>query len=166
MGVTTPGAAQVRNWFGSILSSPAIVVYPRSVDEIAQILIDPEHYPGPVRAVGSNHSTTPCGVADGGTLLVMRHFDRILDIGGDSVTVEAGALYIDVARQLQRYDLQFHVNVELGNLSMGSAACGRSHFEYTTLAPKGTRRRAKTVSGARTFQTECSAVPLSNSFGG
>jgi hypothetical protein len=37
MAVTTPAVAQVRNWFGSIPSAPAIVVYPRSVDEIAQI---------------------------------------------------------------------------------------------------------------------------------
>ncbi|HEV7665962.1 MAG TPA: FAD-binding oxidoreductase [Chloroflexota bacterium] len=124
MPATTPRAVQVRNWFGSIVSAPTSVVYPSTVDQLAAILTDPEHYPGPVRAVGSNHSTTPCGVADGGTLLVMRHFDRILDIGPDSVTVEAGALYIDVAKQLQRYGLQFYVNVELGNLSMGSAACG------------------------------------------
>src|SRR5260370_20714604 len=119
------GATEVRNWFGSIVSSPAIVVYPRSVDEIAHILTDLETYPGPVRAVGSNHSTTPCGVADGGTLLVMRHFDRILDIGGDSVTVEAGALYIDVARQLQRYGLPVYLELGAGEPSLRNAPLRR-----------------------------------------
>ncbi len=154
MAASTPAVAQVRNWFGSIRSAPAVVVYPRSVDEIAQILGDPDHYPGPVRAVGSNHSTTPCGVADGGTLLVMRHFDRILDIDGDSVTVEAGALYIDVAKQLQRYGLQFHVNVELGNLSMGSAACGGTKDasmpgEFGQVCSYATRIKLVTPSGER-----------------
>ena len=115
---------QVRNWFGSIVSSPALVVYPRSAEEIVAIIRDSARYPGPVRAVGSNHSTTPCGVAEGGTLVVMRNLNRILDVGPDYVTVEAGALYIDVAKELQRYGLQFYVNVELGNLSIGSAACG------------------------------------------
>jgi FAD/FMN-containing dehydrogenase len=115
---------EVRNWFGSIVSSPAVVVYPRSAQEIAAIMRDTARYPSPVRAVGSNHSTTPCGVAEGGTLVVMRNLNRILDIGPDYVTVEAGALYIDVAKELQRYGLQFYVNVELGNLSIGSAACG------------------------------------------
>ncbi|HLH74125.1 MAG TPA: FAD-binding oxidoreductase, partial [Chloroflexota bacterium] len=122
--MVTASPIQVRNWFGSIVSSPAVVVYPRNADEIVEIMRDHERFPGPVRAVGSNHSTTACGVAEGGTLVVMRNLNRVLDISPDSVTAEAGALYIDVAKQLQRYGLQFYVNVELGNLSIGSAACG------------------------------------------
>jgi FAD/FMN-containing dehydrogenase len=49
--------------------------------------------------------------------------DRILEIREDSVTAEAGALYIDVAKALQARGLQFFVNIELGNLTMGAAAC-------------------------------------------
>ena len=42
-----------------------------------------------------------------------------------TVTAKAGALYIDVAEELEAcYKLQFHVNVEFGHLSTGSAACG------------------------------------------
>jgi FAD/FMN-containing dehydrogenase len=114
---------EVRNWFGNIISSPKVVVEPRSVQELIAIMQNPEAYPSPVRAVGSNHSTTPCGVADNGTLVVMRHMNRILNIGSESVTAEAGALYIDVARELQKHGLQFHVNTEIGSLSMGSGAC-------------------------------------------
>ena len=95
-----------------------------TVDEIVAILRDTDRYPSPVRAVGSNHSTTPCGVADGGTLISMRKMDLILDIRGDTVTAQAGALCIDVNQQLQQHMLQFHVNVELGNLTIGSAATG------------------------------------------
>lgn len=115
---------QVSNWFGSITSSPCVVVQPESVDEIITILQDPTKYPGPVRAVGSNHSTTPCGVAEGGTVIDMRKMSRIIEIRPDEVTVQAGALYIDVAQELQKHNLQFYVNVELGNLTIGSAACG------------------------------------------
>jgi FAD/FMN-containing dehydrogenase len=78
--------------------------------------------PSPVRAVGSNHSTARCGVADNGTLLRMK-MNRILEIGGDTVTVEAGALYIDIAKELEKHGLQFYVNTEIGSLSAGSAAC-------------------------------------------
>jgi FAD/FMN-containing dehydrogenase len=63
-----------------------------------------------------------CGVADGGTLVKMK-MTRILNIGTDTVTVEAGALYVDIAKELQRHNLQFHVNTEIGSLSTGSAAC-------------------------------------------
>jgi FAD/FMN-containing dehydrogenase len=114
----------VTNWFGSIVSHPAVIVEAETAEEIAAILRDRERYPSPVRAVGSNHSSTPCGVADGGTLIVMRRMDRIIEIGDDSVTAQAGALYYDVAQELREHDLQFFVNVELGNLTIGSAACG------------------------------------------
>jgi FAD/FMN-containing dehydrogenase len=39
------------------------------------------------------------------------------------VRVEAGALLYHVAHELRRHDLQFNVNIELGNLTLGAAAC-------------------------------------------
>ena len=116
--------APLKNWFGSITSSPRVVVEVTSVEEIVAVMRDVEHYPSPVRAVGSNHSTTACGVADDGTVVITRGMDRILAIGEDTVTAQAGALYIDVNQELRRHGLQFHVNVELGNLTIGSACCG------------------------------------------
>jgi FAD/FMN-containing dehydrogenase len=117
-------AVEVHNWFGSITSTPRVVVEVETVEEIVAIMKDSQRYPSPVRAVGSNHSTTPCGVADGGTLVITRKMDRILEIRDDTVTVQAGALYLDVNEELRRHHLQFHVNVELGNLTIGSAATG------------------------------------------
>jgi FAD/FMN-containing dehydrogenase len=115
---------QVHNWFGNITSTPRVVVEVETLDEIVAIVKDRDRYPSPVRAVGSNHSTTPCGVAEDGTLVVMRKMDRILEIRDDTVTVQAGALYLDVNQELRKHNLQFNVNVELGNLTMGSAATG------------------------------------------
>ncbi|HUA17263.1 MAG TPA: FAD-binding protein [Bryobacteraceae bacterium] len=112
----------VQNWFGDLISHPRVVTEAHSVDDIVRILRDPAQFPSPVRAVGSNHSTSPCGVADGGTLIRMK-MKRILNVGTDAVTVEAGAEYIDIAKELERRGLQFHVNTEIGNLSAGSAAC-------------------------------------------
>jgi FAD/FMN-containing dehydrogenase len=114
----------LHNWFGSVTSSPHTVVEVNSVDEIVSIMKDTERYPAPVRAVGSNHSTTPCGTADDGTVVVTRRMDAILEFGTDTVTVQAGALYIDVNEALRRRGQQFYVNVELGNLTIGSACCG------------------------------------------
>ena len=84
---------------------------------------DPRAYPAPVRAIGSTHSTTGCVTADGGTLVDMTAMNRIIAIGDDTVTAEAGALYIDVADALRERNLQFFVNVEIGNFTLGSAAC-------------------------------------------
>src|SRR5689334_24585932 len=113
----------VTNWFGNITSHPAVVVQAGSVDDIVAILKDPARYPSPVRAVGSNHSTSPCGTADGGTLIQMSHMNAILDIGTDTVTAQAGAIYVDIAHELKQRGLQFYVNTEIGSLSAGSAAC-------------------------------------------
>lgn len=112
----------VTNWFGDLVSHPRVVVEARSVEDIIAVLKNPGTYPSPVRAVGSNHSTARCGVAEGGTLIQMK-MNGILNLTADAVTVEAGAIYIDIAKELEKRQLQFYVNTEIGSLSAGSAAC-------------------------------------------
>jgi FAD/FMN-containing dehydrogenase len=77
-----------------------------SVDDIVKVLTNPAQYPDRVRAAGSNHSAAPCGVAGGGTLIRMK-MNRILEVGPDTLTVEAGARHLDMARQLEQEKLQF-----------------------------------------------------------
>ena len=113
---------EVSNWFGDLISHPKVIVDAYSKEEIVAILKDDEKFPSPVRAVGSNHSTAPCGVAEGGTLIRIK-MNRILRIDNDSITVEAGARHIDMAQELEKHNLQFYVNTEIGSLTAGSAAC-------------------------------------------
>jgi FAD/FMN-containing dehydrogenase len=113
----------VGNWFGDIVANPKVLVEARSVKDIVNVLQDPAKYPSPVRAFGSNHSTAPCSAADGGTMVRMRGMNKILEITDESVTAQAGALLIDVAHALRERNLQFYVNTEIGNLTLGSAAC-------------------------------------------
>jgi FAD/FMN-containing dehydrogenase len=112
----------VTNWFGDIVSHPRVVVDANSVQDIIDVLTNPGEYPSPVRAVGSNHSTTACGAAEGGTVIRMK-MNRMLSLTGDSLTVEAGAIHIELAQALATQNLQFYVNTEIGNLTAGSAAC-------------------------------------------
>lgn len=112
----------VTNWFGNIISHPQVVVDANSVEDIVAIVKDSTHYPSPVRAVGSNHSTSPCGTADNGTLIRMK-MNRILSIGPETLTVEAGATHLHMAKALQAEGKQFYVNTEIGSLTAGSAAC-------------------------------------------
>ena len=113
----------VTNWFGDLVSHPQVVVEANSTADVIAILKDPVKYPSPVRAIGSNHSTAPCGVVEGGTLIMMSKMNKIKQITADTVTAQGGAIYIDVAQELQKKNLQFYVNTEIGNLSIGSAAC-------------------------------------------
>lgn len=113
---------EVRNWFGDLKTHPQVVTEAHTVDDLVAVLTKPEQFPSPIRAIGSNHSTARCGVADGGTIVKMK-MNRIRTITGDSVTAEAGALYIDLAKEIEKQGLQFYVNTEIGSLSVGSAAC-------------------------------------------
>ena len=113
----------ITNWFGDLVSHPKVVTEAASVEDIIAVLKDPVRYPSPVRAIGSNHSTARCGVADGGTVIKMSKMNSIVEITADSCTVQAGAIYIDVAQELEKHKLQFYVNTEIGSLSVGSAAC-------------------------------------------
>ena len=117
------GGVQISNWFGDFPSKPAVVVKPSTVEEIVEIVRNPGKYPSPIRAVGSNHSTTRCAIAEGGTVILMSSLNRIVEIGKDYVTAQAGALYIDVGKELEKRGLQYYVNVELGNLTIGSGVC-------------------------------------------
>jgi FAD/FMN-containing dehydrogenase len=115
-------AQTVTNWFGDLVSHPKVVVDAHSVQDILKVMMNPAQYPAPVRAVGSNHSTAPCGTAEGGTLIRIR-MNRILRLDDESITVEAGAVHIDMAEELLKRGKQFYVNTEIGSLSAGSAAC-------------------------------------------
>ena len=123
MTVETHTGVEASNWFGDIVFRPSVVVRPTSEEELIAIVKDTARFPSPVRAAGSSHSTTHCVVSEPGTKVEMKGMSRILEIAGDRVTAQAGALYIDVAKELQKHGLQFYVNIELGNLTMGAASC-------------------------------------------
>ena len=74
--------------------------------------------------MGSHHSLTPCAVTDG-TVVSMEHLTRVLriDHGAGTITAEAGLQYIDAATALRKEKLQFMLNIEIGNMTLGSAAC-------------------------------------------
>ena len=114
----------VWNWTKEHVSYPRVVVEVDNADEVTAVLRDKDTYPSPVRGLASRHSTTRCGEADGGTIVDVQRLNRILRLGHDSVTAEAGTLYIDVAKELEQHDRQLYVNLELGNLSMGVGATG------------------------------------------
>jgi len=150
---------RICGWTGRFTFEPNVVVQPQSVEEIAAVLTDKDHYPSPVRAVGSNHSVVPCAGPDNGTLVDMTKMDRIIEIGHDYVMAEAGALYIDVAKELERHNLQFFVNTEFGNLTMGAAACAGTKDasmpgEFGQVSSYATAIKMVTPSGEVTNVTE------------
>jgi FAD/FMN-containing dehydrogenase len=114
----------VRNYDGEITAYPAQLVSPGTVAELQSILRNTDRYPGPVRAMGSYHSLTPCASSDG-TIIDMSGMNRIVAIDPESMTftAEAGLQFIEASRALRRQNLQFRTNIEIGNMTLGAAAC-------------------------------------------
>src|SRR5262245_39040534 len=74
--------------------------------------------------MGSNHSLTPCA-ASTGTVVSMDGFTKIvkIDTAKKTLTAQAGVQLVDAAAALRKKNLQFMLNIEIGNITLGSAAC-------------------------------------------
>jgi FAD/FMN-containing dehydrogenase len=117
-------AGTITNYDGSISTTPRQIVTPRTVQEIQTVLRDTERYPGPVRPKGSYHSLTPCASTDG-TLVDMSNMTQVIDVNtaNNTFTAQAGLQVIEAARVLREHGRQFMTNIEIGNMTLGSAAC-------------------------------------------
>jgi hypothetical protein len=117
----------ITNYDGGITTCPNQLAFPTTVAEIQSILRDRSRYPSPVRAKGSYHSLTPC-VSTDGTIVDMSRMNRILRIDTErmTLTAEAGLQLVDASKALRVKGLQFITNIEIGNMTLGSAACCHS----------------------------------------
>src|SRR5580658_1463710 len=120
-------ASPVVNYDGSITASPQQLIYPQTVDEIQAILRDPVTYPSPVRAMGNYHSLTPCASSNG-TIINMTEMASVVAIDATNLTftAQAGMQIIDAAKALRAQQFQMMLNIEIGNMTLGSAACCHS----------------------------------------
>jgi FAD/FMN-containing dehydrogenase len=114
----------ISNYDGGITTSPRQLVYAETVEQIQAILKDSERFPSPVRAMGSYHSLTPCASSDG-TIVNMSRMNRIQEINPRTMTLtaQAGLQFIEASKALRAQNLQFMTNIEIGNMTLGSAAC-------------------------------------------
>jgi hypothetical protein len=120
-------ANQVTNYDGSITANPQQLVVAKTVDDIQGVLRDSATYPGPVRAMGSYHSLTPC-VSTDGTIIDMKQMNQVVSIDAANLTftVQAGMQMIDANKALRAQGLQFMLNIESGNMTVGAASCCHS----------------------------------------
>ena len=83
MGVST------RNWAGNQRCVPAAVHEPTSTDEVAAIVLQAAESGQRVKAIGGGHSFTDAAMTDG-HLVSLDGMNRILEVDGTDVTVQAG----------------------------------------------------------------------------
>jgi len=114
----------ITNYDGSVVTAPQKVVRPESVEELQAILQDAERFPSPVRAMGSFHSLTPCA-SSSGTIVSMSGLRKVqrVDTQKMTFTAQAGLQLVEAAEILRKHDMQFMLNIEIGNMTLGAAAC-------------------------------------------
>jgi FAD/FMN-containing dehydrogenase len=114
----------ITNYDGGVVTLPQKIVRPESVEELQAIMRDSERFPGPVRAMGSFHSLTPCA-SSSATMVSMSGLKKIQEVDAHhmTLTAQAGLQLVEAAEVLRRQHLQFRLNIESGNITLGSAAC-------------------------------------------
>lgn len=114
----------ITNYDGGVVTLPQKLVRPETVEQLRAVLRDSAQFPGPVRAMGSYHSLTPCA-SSFGTIVSMSGLKRVVSIDSDNMTLtaQAGLQLIEAAEVLRKHRLQFMLNIEIGNMTLGSAAC-------------------------------------------
>jgi len=111
----------LTNWNRSADSKPEVVVEPRSVAELQEIVRTATHLP--IRPAGELHSVNACFAADGGTQVRMGAFRSCVVDPPGSITVGAGVTLIEMRDALRPHGLELPVTPEIGNATAGSVAC-------------------------------------------
>jgi FAD/FMN-containing dehydrogenase len=99
-----------------------LVLQPKGVEDIPEILAKTKTYPTPVRVVGADYSQTRCVGGDGGTTLDTATLDKILEYGPDTVRAQAGVRVGTLVRALAERGEELPLTPEIGNISLGALA--------------------------------------------
>ncbi|MBV9452283.1 MAG: FAD-binding protein [Streptosporangiaceae bacterium] len=116
---------------------PAVVAYPRHVDEIVAALTSCREIGVPLTPRGGGTSIAGNALSAGVVLDLSRHLNRVIDVDPPSRTavVEPGAILDDITAAAAPYGLRFgpdpstHARATIGG-SLGNNACGSRALRY------------------------------------
>jgi xylitol oxidase len=113
---------RATNWAGNITYSTDRILRPRAVAEAQELIAAAET----LRPLGTRHSFSPIADSDG-TLLSTEHLNRIVEIGDDTVVVEAGIRYGELAAALGDHGVALPNFASLPHISVGGAIATATH---------------------------------------
>ena len=117
----------MKNWAGNVTYSTERVLRPRSTAEAQELIAAAER----LRPLGTRHSFST--VADSaGVLISTEHLNRIIEIGDETVTVEAGIRYGELATALHDRGLALPNFASLPHISVGGAIATATHGSGAT----------------------------------
>lgn len=116
--------AEQKNWAGNYTYQADNWHYPKSVEEVQEIVENCQH----VRVVGSRHSFN--SIADSPeNLISLQHMNRVLslDVETQTVTVEGGIIYSDLCQFLGKTDYALQNMASLPHISVVGACATATH---------------------------------------
>jgi xylitol oxidase len=112
----------VKNWAGNVTYSTEHILRPRSPAEAQAMIADA----AALRPLGTRHSFNL--IADSaGALLSTEHLNGIVEMGGGTVTVEAGIRYGELSTALHAQGLAVPNLASLPHISVGGAIATGTH---------------------------------------
>jgi xylitol oxidase len=112
----------VTNWAGNVTYSTGRVLRPRSVAEAQEVIAAADS----LRPLGTRHSFSL--VADSNrAFLSTEHLNRMVEIGSETVTVEAGIRYGELAALLSDHGVALPNFASLPHISVGGAVATATH---------------------------------------
>ncbi|WP_405233256.1 FAD-binding oxidoreductase [Lentisalinibacter salinarum] len=100
------------------------VARPESPEALRDLLRTGSGLPAPLRPMGAGSASTPCSVAEGGTVIDMTGLDGVLEVGDEHVTVQAGLRLQRLADELAGYGLELAGGHDLMGRTVGGAVAG------------------------------------------
>ncbi len=140
----------MRNWAGNVTYRAANVLRPHSVEEAQELVAATDR----LRPLGTRHSFS--AVADStDALLSTEQLDAIVEVGHETVTVEAGIRYGELGSALHERGLAVANYASLPHISVGGAIATSTHGSGT-----GNQSLAAAVSSLELVQADGSLVRL------
>ncbi|HET8582611.1 MAG TPA: FAD-linked oxidase C-terminal domain-containing protein [Jatrophihabitans sp.] len=135
---------------------PAVVVFPRHVEEVEAALAVAVRHGIPLTSRGGGTSTAGNAIGTGIVLDFSRHLNRVLDVDPETRTalVEPGAILDDITAAAAASGLRFgpdpstHARATIGG-SIGNNACGSRALKYGRTADNVVELDVLTADGTR-----------------
>jgi alditol oxidase len=110
------------NWAGNLTYSTERILRPRSVAEAQELIAAADS----LRPLGTRHSFSLVADSDS-ALISTEHLNRVIEIGSDTVLVEAGIRYGELAAALADHGLALPNFASLPHISVGGAVATGTH---------------------------------------
>jgi FAD-linked oxidoreductase len=114
------------NWTGDQRCAPAAIARPASEEELAAAVRDAVARGLGVRVAGSGHSFTDIACTDG-VMLDLRALDRVLDVDGELVTVQAGITLARLGEELAARGLALENQGDIDAQTLAGATATATH---------------------------------------